>query len=204
MRFKPFLIITLFFLACSDTLLYRSGANYFPLPAGAHWKYSLNGDTAYVQVDTIRAVIANENCIRVYRNFAPEYYIVNPSEIQKLIVTAIPAPNQEDTVEFRFGLRYRQPVVLGDWFEDGFDTTIIWGPDTFQFIHTLKVVVVAIDSVAVPAGRFYDCYRLEFAETIIKPDTVINQWVEWLAPDVGVVQRQYPSGEKECLIEYRR
>ncbi|MEO0005158.1 MAG: hypothetical protein ABIK49_04065 [candidate division WOR-3 bacterium] len=204
MRFKPILITVLIFLGCSDMLLYRSGANYFPLPQGATWKYLFENDTIYVQVDTSPAVIANRNCIRVYRNFAPEYYTVSPTEIEKLIITEIPRPNKPDTVEFRFGLRYRQPLVLGDSFQDSFDTTLFWGQDTVKFLHSLRVRVSAIDSVLVPAGKFYDCYRLEFCEMVVKPETTITQWIEFLAPDVGVVKREYHSGEKECLIEYRR
>lgn len=204
MRFKPLLMAVFLFLACSDRLLYRSGANYFPLPRGGQWKYLRDDDTILVEVDTSPAVMANRSCVRVYRNFAPEYYTVSPIEIEKLVITEIARPNKPDTVEFRFGLRYRQPIVLGDSFQDRFDTTLIWGPDTVKFVHSLKVSVIAIDSVLVPAGKFYDCYRLEFCEMVFKPETTITQWEEVLAPDVGVVLRQYPSGEKEGLIEYRR
>jgi len=203
MRFRTFLCAVVLGLACSDMLLYRSGANYFPLFPGGKWRYLLDMDTVYVEVDTLPATIADKNCIRVYRNFAPEYYLASPSEIRKLVVSAISRPGGEDTVEFRFGLLYRLPFILGDRFQDHFDTILTWGPDTVQFVHSLDVRVAGIDSVQVPAGTFYECYRLEFTETVVKPETVSTQWVEWLAPEVGVVQRQSGT-EKELLIGYRR
>ncbi|MGQ9707559.1 MAG: TapB family protein [bacterium] len=203
MRFKTLWLVIVLGLACQDMLLYRSGANYFPIFPGGQWRYLLDTDTIIVEVDTRDTTIASKSCVRIYRNFAPEYYIASPNEIWKLVVSTMPRPGGEDTVEFRFGLRYRLPFVLGDRFQDHFDTILIRGPDTVQFVHTFEVRVSGVDSVRVPAGAFFDCYRLEFTELVVKPETVLTQWVEWLAPGVGVVQCQR-GNEKEVLIEYRR
>ncbi len=186
---------------CSERVLFRAGRNYFPLSAGRSWKYALGNDTVYVEVRGDTAVL-NRVCIQVDRNFAPEYYITSPNEVRKLIVITRPRPGGEDTVEFRFGLLYWLPPVLGNRYQDRFDTTLISGPDTIAFTHLLDVRVGEIETVTVPAGEFEDCYRLEFSETIVSEDTTVINWVEWLAPDVGVVKRSTGAGD-ELLVEYR-
>ncbi|MCX7733062.1 MAG: hypothetical protein N2248_07880 [candidate division WOR-3 bacterium] len=186
---------------CSERVLFRAGRNYFPLSAGRSWKYALGNDTVYVEVRGDTAVL-NRGCIQVDRNFAPEYYITSPNEVRKLIVTTRPRPGGEDTVEFRFGLLYWLPPVLGNRYQDRFDTTLISGPDTIAFTHLLDIRVGEIETVTVPAGEFEDCYRLEFTETIVSEDTTVINWVEWLAPDVGVVKRSTGAGD-ELLVEYR-
>uniref|UniRef100_A0A7V3PU39 DUF3108 domain-containing protein n=1 Tax=candidate division WOR-3 bacterium TaxID=2052148 RepID=A0A7V3PU39_UNCW3 len=62
--------------------------------------------------------------------------------------------------------------------------------------------VSKVDLVQVPAGSFDDCYRLEFREKIMKDDTTENVWVEWLAPNVGVVKRVQGTVE-EVLVDYQ-
>ncbi len=186
---------------CSERILFRAGRNYFPLSTGRSWKYAVGNDTVFVEVRGDTAVL-NRVCIQVDRNFAPEYYITSPNEVRKLIVTTRPRPGGEDTVEFRFGLLYWLPPVLGNRYQDRFDTTLISGPDTIAFTHLLDVRVGGIETVTVPAGQFADCYRLEFTETTISEDTTITNWVEWLAPDVGVVKRSTGTGD-EVLVEFR-
>ncbi|MEN9979342.1 MAG: hypothetical protein ABIK38_03240 [candidate division WOR-3 bacterium] len=188
-------------IGCSERVLFRAGRNYFPLTAGRSWKYAAGNDTVFVEVRGDTAVL-NRGCIQVDRNFAPEYYITSPNEIRKLIVTTIPRPGGEDTVEFRFGLLYWLPPVLGNRYQDQFDTTLISGPDTIAFTHLLDVRVSGVETVTVPAGEFEDCYRLEFTEITVSEDTTVINWVEWLAPDVGVVKRSTGSGD-ELLVEYR-
>lgn len=186
---------------CSERVLFRAGRNYFPLSAGRSWKYAVGNDTVYVEVRGDTAVL-NRGCIQVDRNFAPEYYITSPNEVRRLIVTTKPRPGGEDTIEFRFGLVYWLPPVLGNRYQDRFDTTLISGPDTIAFIHLLDVRVAGIETVTVPAGEFQDCYRLEFTEKRVSQDTAVSTWVEWLAPDVGVIKRMTSTGD-EILVEYR-
>lgn len=196
-------LLFLLLLACSDTLLFRSGANYFPLVPGSRWKYLLGGDTVYVEVDTLPAVQKNQNCIRVYYNAAPEYYTASPTEVRQLVVNTIARPNAPDTVEYRFALRYGLPLVLGNTFGETFETTLVYGPDTLSYRHTLHGRVAAIEEVSTPAGTFYDCYRLEFNERVFARETTETSWTEWLAPEVGLVRRTRET-EQLILIEYRR
>lgn len=201
-----YLTSALFFfalLSCSDTLLFRAAADYFPLTPGSHWKYIAGTDTIYVEVDTLPAVMLNQNCIRVYRNAAPEYYLSNPTEIRRLVVNTISRPNAPDTVEYRFGLLYQLPFVLGDSSFDRFDTTLVYGPDTIQFTHLVRAWVAALENVSTSAGDFYDCYRIEFTEKIFARETTETSWTEWLAPEIGIVRRQTAQGE-ELLVEYQR
>ncbi len=209
MHFRNHLTIVLvaslswFIFSCSDTLLYRAGANYFPLTAGTGWKYLAGIDTIYVEVDTVPAVMLNQSCIRVYRNGAPEYYLSSPTEIRRLFTNTISRPNAPDTVEHRFALVYQLPFVVGNSYLERFDTTLTYGPDTVKYTHILAVRVAAIENVSTSAGTYYDCYRLEFGEKIFARDTTETTWIEWLAPETGIVRRQTAQGE-EVLVEYRR
>ncbi|MGB9741872.1 MAG: hypothetical protein ACP5JB_04750 [candidate division WOR-3 bacterium] len=193
-------VLAVLIFGCSDRTLFRAGSNYFPLNAGRSWKYLIGDDTVYVEVRGDTAIL-NRGCIQVERNFAPEYYITSPTEVRKLIIETVPRPGGEDTVEYRFGLRYYLPLVEGNRYEDRFDTTLIYGLDTINYTHLLTVNVGKIEPVQVPAGVFNDCYRLDFTETIMKDDTTSRLWVEWLAPGVGVVRRLTGSDE-EVLVEY--
>lgn len=203
MRFNPG-ILFLLLLACSDTLLFRSGANYFPLRSGAQWQYLRNSsDTVYVQVDTSSAVLLEQNCIRVYRNFAPEYYTLSPTAVRRLFLNTFSRPGTtEDTLAW-FGLLYQLPLVLGNSYQERFDTTLIWGTDTLKFSHTLTAQIAAILDTITPAGTFYDCYRIEFSEkTIAGQETTEVKFTELLAPETGVIARHYPDFD-EILVFYQ-
>lgn len=188
-------------ISCSDRILFRSGSNYFPLTPGKSWKYAIGDDTVYVEVRGDTAIL-NRKCIQVDRNFAPEYYLTSPNEVRQLVISTVSRPGGEDTIEYRFGVRYYFPPVAGNRYADRFDTSYTYGQDTINFIHLLEVSVTKVDFVQVPAGRFDDCYCLEFTETMVKDDTTSRVWVEWLAPEVGVVKR-VTGTEEEVLVEYR-
>lgn len=204
MRFRNTAVFLFFaFFSCSDTLLYRAGANYFPLNPGTRWKYLAAEDTVEVEVDTLPAVMLNQNCIRVYRNAAPEYYLTSPTEVRRLVVNTIARPNAPDTVEYRFSLLYQLPHVVGNIYFDSFDTTLAYGPDTIEYSHFISARVAAVEKVTTGAGVYDDCYRIEFNEKKLAADTTEISWTEWLAPGVGVVRRKSSQGE-EVLLEYQR
>ncbi len=207
MRFKTALLF-LFLIACSDTLLYRANVNYFPLPYGAQWQYLRSGtDTVSLQVDTAPAILLNQSCVRVYRDYAPEYYTVTPFEIRRLFVNTRSVPGStEETLEFRFGLVYQLPLVSGNIYQDSFFDTIIT-PDTLipdtAYSHIIGAEVVGVDSVTTPAGKFYDCYRIKFNEVkVLGAETTRVAWEEWLAPETGVVKRKGEDFE-ELLVRYQ-
>lgn len=201
MRTAGLVLLLSLVAGCSDRVLFRAGSNYFPLNQGRSWKYLAGNETVYVAVRGDTAIL-NRLCIQVDRNFAPEYYLASPDEVRRLIVTTRSRPGGEDTVEFRFGIVYYLPPLLGNRYQDRFDTTLISGPDTIAFVHILDVRVSGVEALTVPAGSFEDCYRLEFSEVIISGDTTVNNWVEWLAPDVGLIKRSTSAGD-EVLVEYR-
>ncbi|MGQ9678113.1 MAG: hypothetical protein ACUVUD_02390 [bacterium] len=205
MRFNSILLVFLFLLSlfsCSDTFFYRAGADYFPLTPDSRWKYLVGDDTIEVKVDTLPAVMLNQNCIRVYRNAAPEYYRTSPFEIKRLVINTLPRPNAPDTVEYRFILLYQLPFVVGNIYFDRFDTTLIYGPDTVQYSHLIIARIAALEQISVGADNYHDCYRIEFTEKKLAFDTTETAWSEWLAPGIGVVRRQTAQGD-EILVEYQ-
>jgi len=186
--------------ACRDTMLYRASQDYFPLIPGSEWHYCSGNDTIYLSVDTTQALIQNQPCTVLWRNFAPEYWTKGPTEIRKFFVRTA---SSGDTLEARLGLVYQLPLVLGaSWREVFRDTIVIRGTDTVYYTHSLTGTVTAIAVDSTPAGVFDDCYKVEFTDQVIAGDTITEQFGEWLAPGTGVVHRQTGTGE-ERLLNYR-
>lgn len=193
----------MFALSC-DSLLFRAGQDYFPLVPGSEWRYAVGTDSVVVTVDTAPAVAANRACVRLYRDLAAQYWVKGSSEVLRLYTRTEILPQGEDTIEHRFGLVYELPFVEGATWQTTFrDTVVVLGTDTIFFAHSLSGRVAAIEDVAVPAGGFSDCYRLELFEEVICRDTTRSQWTEWLAPGVGIVKRRSGTTE-ELLTSYRK
>jgi len=201
---RLFVVAAALLLLSCDTLLFRAGQDYFPLVPGSEWRYAAGTDTVILSVDTEPAVAAGRSCTRLLRDFAPEYWVKGSSEVLRLFTRTEVLPQGEDTIEHRFGLVYQLPFVEGTVWQETFrDTVVLLGTDTIFFSHSFSGRVAAIEDVAVPAGNYSDCYRLELSEEVVCRDTSRRQWTEWLAPGIGVVKRRVGATE-ELLASYRR
>ncbi|MEO0101926.1 MAG: hypothetical protein ABIK84_05935, partial [candidate division WOR-3 bacterium] len=79
--------------------------------------------------------------------------------------------------------------------------------DSFQHLYTLK----GICSYVGTTNSYFDCYKIEFfeeRELVNLLDTTERYsfprcWVEFLAPDIGVVKRE--EGERiELLVSFKK
>ncbi len=210
MRYKilSYLLIFLFFLSCSDDfLLQRAGSDYFPLEKGMLWTYGVNGESIYVEVFGDSNVYGYFATV-VNRNFTEEYWIKGKDEVKKFIAfcdTLIYFTG--DTIEMGYKLIYKFPLVNNaTWEEKEIDTVVVAG-DSFQHLYTLK----GICSYVGTTNSYFDCYKIEFfeeRELINLLDTTERYsfprcWVEFLAPDIGVVKRE--EGERiELLVSFKK
>ncbi len=189
-------------LSCQDMTVYRSGEDYFPLADGSQWKYLVDGDTTYREV-LGDSSIGGRIAIILAEDFVPAFWIKEPTRVFRYYHRTCNRGGEDYTIEARYGLVYRLPFVAGTGWETEFaDTVVLLGTDTIPVYHRLEARVAAVESVATPAGTFYDCYRLEMTELVQATDTSSLTWTEWLAPGAGLVRRLSGS-EDIVLAEYR-
>jgi hypothetical protein len=200
---RSLLLLPLLLLGCSG-LLSRSGRDYFPLVRGSTWRFYDGRDTCYVEVAG-DSVVGGRSCIVVTTDFVPGFWIKTApeSDARRWTRRTLQRGGTEYVLEQRYALVYLLPLVAGNsWRDEYSDTLVILGVDTLHYRHRLDVRVAAVEPVTVPAGRFEDCYRLEFTETIVAEDSSTVNYTEWLAPDVGPVRRRAGNSEL-VLTEYR-
>lgn len=200
-----FFIALLFILVLScnnsDWILYRAGSDYFPLKSSNWWKYESEGITELVEVkgDTIAY---DRSCIHLLRNFTDEYWIKDNSEVKKLILRTINLGGTDFLLQQSWLLQHRLPFMLGSlWSEVFTDTVIILG-DSFHLNQTMWRKVIAVENINVPAGTFFQTYKIEFSETFTLNDS-IEQYsgYEWFAPGVGLIKR-IANNIEQVLIDY--
>ncbi len=207
MSFRIFLLLSLFIFSCSDDfLLRRASSDYFPLKEGMRWTYAVNGDSLWVEV------VGDSNAFGhfvtvVLRNFIEEYWIKERGEVKKFFLFDTVIAGERETLEMGYKLYYKFPLVDKDtWSETKLDTVLIAG-DSFQHRYYLKTFSSFVDTVL----NYFDCYQIDFyqeRELIKLSDTterhrIFRSWVEFLAPEVGVVRRE-DGGRVEILTSFRK
>jgi hypothetical protein len=173
---------------CSEMLLHRSSLDYFPLVRGSEWKYLVGEDTAYYLEVLGDTSVGNTTSTAVAVNFLPEFWLKEPTRISRYFYRDTLIGSYPDVLEERYGLVYLLPLVSGNSWQDSFSQTL-YGLDTFDYHRRLEARVSGPEDVSVPAGSFYDCYRIEFTEEIGGADTTTLSSTEWLAPGVGLVKK---------------
>lgn len=202
MCFRRLLLTALTVLACSDMILWRAGADYFPLVTGSSWRYESGG---FASFDSVAgdSVVLGRSARLVLRDFAPELWLADQSEVRRYDRRAAVIGGQEYVLLERWALVYRLPLVTGaGWGESFADTVVVLGSDSIVVRDSFSARVSAIEDVVVPAGSFAQCYRIEFYHEYTGIDTVAEQYTEWLAPGVGVVRRT-GAGSERVLTDWR-
>ena len=177
---------------------FRAGQDYFPLQDGTRWTYD---DAGFTSIDSVAgdSMVLGRNAVVVLRDFAPEMWLKNQTEIRKYVRRTVIRGGAEYVLEERYGLEYQVPLVKGAaWSESFEDTVILMGTDSVFVQDSVAAIVAAIEDVTTPAGTFVQCYRVDFYRVVRTDTTATLQYQEWLAPGVGVVRR----GER-VLTSYR-
>ena len=187
--------------ACSDMMLYRAGHDYFPLAAASRWTYESG---SYTAIDSVGAdsTVGGRRAITIYRNFAPEFWLKSPTEIRRWTLRTAIRNGTEYVLEAQYGLIYRLPFVEGaSWTETFRDTVVLLGTDTIVVLDSVQARVSAIEELSTEAGTFQQCYRVDYSRVVHADTSLTEQYSEWLAPGVGLVQRVAGS-ETQVLVNY--
>jgi len=178
------------FSGCGDMALYRAESDYFPLIPGSRWTYDVAGNKA---IDSVvgDSSVAGRACVVVLRDYAPEYWTKQATEVRQFTDLVATRSGQEYALEQRYRLVYALPLVAGaTWFESLRDTVVLMGTDTVFLKDSLRGRVAAIEDVATAAGTFIQCYRVEtYREVEAAELSFTADYQEWLAPGVGLVKR---------------
>lgn len=175
---------------CSDMTFFRAKSDYFPLIAGSRWTYDVAGRTA---IDSVvgDSSVDGRACVVVLRDYAPEYWTKQATEVRQLTRLAANRGGQEYVLEERYGLVYGLPFVQGaTWSESFRDTVVLMGTDTVFVKDSVSGHVAAIEDVETKAGTFIQCYRVEmYREVAAAEASFAASYADWLAPGVGLVRR---------------
>lgn len=187
---------------CTGMLLHRSSEDYFPLVDGSEWRYLLGADTTYYQILGDTSVGGRQATVLAI-DFLPEFWYRQRIQVDRFYYNSIDLSGQEYVLERRYGMVYRLPLVVGSRWDDVFsDTVVVLGTDTIHYRHRRSARVAEVMDLTTPAGSFFDCYRIEFADSVASLDTTFTSWTEWLAPGVGLVRREDAAGD-QVLAWYR-
>jgi hypothetical protein len=174
---------------------YRAKSDYFPLIPGSRWTYDVGGNTA---IDSVvgDSTLAGRTCIVVLRDYAPEYWIKDITEVRQFVSLVADPGGRDSVLEDRYRRVYTLPLVEGaTWTESYWDTIVRPGTsDSIFFNDSLSGRVAAIEDITTPAGTFIQCYRVDTyrdVKTVSASDTTssVTIYSEWLAPGVGLVKR---------------
>lgn len=95
----------------------------------------------------------------------------------------------DNELHFDGGFSYPTSVGVGQSYIDAGDVFI---NGIFQFEAVMQLQVLDTTPLTVPAGLFSDCVHLRF--TVTNGGTVIDQWDEWWARNVGMIKLQGLAG----------
>jgi len=186
---------------CGDMTFYRAESDYFPLVPGSRWTYEAAGCTA---IDSVvgDSSVAGRACVVVLRDYAPEYWTKQATEIRRFIRLPISNGVEDTVLEKRYGLVYALPLVEGATWDESFrDTVELWGK-TYFLKDSVSGRVAAIEDVETPAGTFIQCYRVEIHREVAAAELSFTaDYSEWLAPGVGLVKRRTGT-EEQVLTGY--
>lgn len=198
---KKLFLVFILLLGC-ENIVYRMDNDYFPLKTTNKWEYEdSKGNLRIIEVAGDSTVQGFPSKI-VENNFKPEFWCKTEEKVRKFIVKTINIDGEDDTLEQMYRTYYLLPFIKGDSWESSFgDTLEVYG-DSIFFIHKIEGEVLDIeDSVSVPAGVFYEIYKLKLKESFTLNDsTWTDSAYEWYAPGIGLIKRE--DSTQEVLKSY--
>lgn len=195
------LILTTFTCHNDNWVLLRASSDYFPIHNGNYWKYQYQNTLIVVEVKN-DTVINNTLAKIITRNFENEYWLQNDNELKKLELRYVNYGGIDYPIQNVFLLQYKFPFILGSSWSTTFNDTVNVLGENYVIKQTIARQVVAIEDINVPAGSFFQTYKIDFIESFMLNDsTEYYAGSEWYAPDVGLVKRVINHNE-QVLIEY--
>lgn len=193
-----------------------AGAPYFPLNAGARWRYTQDGQPTTVRV-LERTTVAGEQVVRLSTEepteTTDEYLVVSASGVELL-----PGPNADAFLtaigrytRVRFPLRIGESqVLLNRNLSNVFDFDSDGRLDPLEV--RLESTVVGFERIVGPHASFDNALRLRTtitqATTLSRDNrriVVVSTAEEWYAPDIGLVRSvvSYNDGSPTERLDLR-
>jgi len=201
--FTPIVFALLVSISChnQDWILYRASSDYFPLRNGDWWKYETQNITKLVEVqgDTF---VNNQPCIHLFNAYEDEYWTDDNGNMRKLNLRTVNYGGTDYVLENEWLLQYKLPFVLGSLWSDVFTDTVVILGDSYRLKHNIIRKVVQIEDLNIPAGTFFQAYKIEYNETFTFNDSIENySGFEWFAPGVGLIKKVINNSET-ILTDY--
>ncbi|MDI6840838.1 MAG: hypothetical protein QMD71_08355 [bacterium] len=196
------LLPLLLLLGCKQSsLLFRAGADYFPLKPENTWVYL---HTSYSDKDTItlkvikNEVIGTRECWLLERNGYPEYWWKDENRVDKFYLQTIFVNGEEDTIASFWLTWLELPFVLGNLWSYMFKEQSYIIGDTIKVDVQVKGEVLDLDGndYKVRVELIEHQESMEFGTSC---DTITCY--EWYRPNIGVIKRVI-DGVEEKLISY--
>lgn len=194
-------IISQFNCDNENWIFLRASKDYFALQSGNTWQYEIGGVVKIVKVEH-DTVINNISTRIVTIDFQNQYWQKNQSNIKKLSLRQVNYNGNDYTIEQAWLTQYQLPFILGNSWSDTFADTVDLFGDTYYIRETITRQITAIEDVNVPAGSFFETYRIDFIETCQINDSLeYYSGSEWFAPGVGLIKRT-ANQTQQVLTEY--
>ena len=193
-------------LRCTSSLIDRTLSDYLVLENGKSWVFLDNKGDTVIRTVVGDTVILGDSAKIV--NFGGEVsiYRIGDQEVDLYSDYKTYRGGEEVQLESRFSLYFETPFVLGNKWNDSYQTSVEFLGDTFKYRHNLEGEVVSLEEVKVPAGDFNDVYRVKIREIryVAGPyseetDTVLE--IFYFAPDVGLVKKILEEGDSRREYE---
>lgn len=204
---RKLLVLVIIFLGC-ENIVYRMSKDYFPLKTTNRWEYeNTEGNLRVIEV-TEDSVVGEFPCKIVLNNFKPEFWYKDEEKVKKFTVKTINIDGEDYTLEEEYRTYYLLPFIKDNTWGDSLKNTLEVYGDSIFFTHQIEGEVLDIeDMVSVPAGDFYEVYKLKIKETFTLNDSTWEDTsYEWYAPGIGLIKRRYGPelifAKEEVLKKY--
>lgn len=201
MVIRKLLVLVIIFFGC-ENIVSRMSKDYFPLKTTDKWEYEdTEGNLRVIEV-TGDSVVKEFPCKIVLNNFKPEFWYKDEEKVKKFIVKTINIDGEDYTLEDEYRTYYLLPFIKNNIWEDSLKNIVEIYGDSITFTHKIEGEVLDIeDMVSVPAGDFYEVYKLTVKETFTLNDSTWGDTsYEWYAPGIGLIKRQNTT--EEVLKKY--
>lgn len=192
----------LFISGCRESpLLFRAGADYFPLAAGNTWIYShIEVDTSVIILKVIQteSIEGRDSCWLLERNVSPEYWWKDEQGLDKLYLRTKFISGDEITLANFWMPWLKLPLVLNNSWNVTFEQSVKVLGDVIKTKAKVSGKVIALED---------DIYKVQIE--LIEKDSSTNfgfwcdttVYYEWYEPNVGITKRLYDNVE-EYLVDY--
>ncbi len=206
MSCKYLIVPLLFFLSCSDKILQRIVADYYPDKVGASWFYKSDTLELFLKVDA-ETTWANCDATLFLINGTPQYRSKQDDGIYYYFDIKIPYGGFEYPIETRYRRWIEMPLLANNSWGDTFLDSIDVASQPVRIEHRINGRIIGVESIETPFGKFDNVYHLEIINVCRISSSIYSSFDstlinEYYAPDIGLIAVD-SSGTKFDLHSYQ-